>query len=68
MSVTGMYVPWRLAAAKAGESVRWENVDGRWVSIALAEGGKAVVSGSEHPAQTVDNYESALALAKKWRI
>lgn len=68
MSVTGMYVPWRLSTARDGESVRWENVDGRWVAISLSEGGKAVVSGSEHGAQTVDNYEAALALAKKWRI
>jgi hypothetical protein len=68
MSVTGMYVPWRLAAAKPGESVRWENVDGRWVAISLAEGGRATVSASEHAAVTVDSYDAALTLAKKWRI
>ena len=68
LSVTGMYVPWRLATAKPGESVRWECVDGRWVSISLAQGGKTIVCSSEGQRQSVDDYEGALKLAKSWRI
>ena len=67
MSVTGMYVPWRLATAKPGESVRWECVDGRWVAIRL-DAGKTIVCSSEGQQQAVDDYESALKLAKSWRV
>jgi hypothetical protein len=71
MSVTGMYVPWRLSTAQAGESVRWVCVDGRWVSISLGQGeeaGRTVVCSSEGQRQLVDDYEGALKLAKSWRI
>jgi hypothetical protein len=71
MSVTGMYVPWRLSTAQAGESVRWECVDGRWVAISLGQGddaGKTIVTSSEGQRQAVDDYESALNLAKSWRV
>lgn len=71
MSVTGMYVPWRLTPPEKGESVRWQNiVDGRWVAIKLGQGedaGKTIVTGSEDRREVVGDYESALALAKKWR-
>jgi len=70
-SVTGMYVPWRLVTAEAGESVRWLCVDGRWVSISLGQGdeaGKTIVASSEGKRTAVDDYESALDLAKSWRI
>jgi hypothetical protein len=66
-----MYVPWRLSTAQAGESVRWECVDGRWVSISLGQGteaGRTIVCSSEGQRQLVDDYESALALAKSWRV
>ena len=71
MSVTGMYVPWRLTTAEAGESVRWQCVDGRWVAISIGHGdeaGKTIVSSSEGKRRPVDDYESALALAKSWRV
>ncbi|HEY1586799.1 MAG TPA: hypothetical protein VGH63_13995 [Polyangia bacterium] len=71
MSVTGMYVPWRLSTAEAGESVRWQCVDGRWVAISLGQGGEAgktIVTSSEGQRQAVDDYESALKLAKSWRV
>ena len=70
-SVTGMYVPWRLSAAQAGESVRWQCVDGRWVAISLGQGkesGQTIVTSSEGQRESVGDYESALKLAKSWRI
>ncbi len=66
-----MYVPWRLSTAEAGESVRWVCVDGRWVSIALGHGeeaGRTVVASSDGKRECVDDYESALELAKSWRL
>ncbi len=71
LSVTGMYVPWRLGTPQAGESVRWNCVDGRWVSIALGQGdeaGRTVVASGEGRREVVDDYESALKLAKSWRV
>lgn len=71
MSVTGLYVPWRLSTAEPGESVRWQCVDGRWVAISLGQGadaGKTIVTSSEGQRETVADYESALKLAKSWRI
>jgi hypothetical protein len=71
MSLTGMYVPWRLSTAKSGESVRWECVDGRWVAISLGQGkeaGQTIVTSSEGQRQAASDYESALKLAKSWRI
>jgi hypothetical protein len=70
MTATGTYVPWRLATPGAGESVRWECVDGRWVAIALGQGsevGSAVVSDSTGRRQVMDSYEGALEVAKRWR-
>lgn len=64
------YVPWRTAQPRAGESVRWECVDGRWITIALGEGGhagQALVCNAAGQCVYVDSYEEALALAKKWR-
>jgi hypothetical protein len=71
LSVTGMYVPWRLGSPEPGESVRWSCVDGRWVSIALGQGdevGKTIVISSEGAREVVEDHESALALAKRWRL
>ena len=66
-----MYVPWRLSTAEPGESVRWQCVDGRWVAISLGQGddaGKTIVTSSEGQREMVDDYESALNLAKSWRV
>ena len=70
-SVTGLYVPWRLGTPGKGESVRWVCVDERWVALALGHGdetGKTVVTSSEGRREVADDYESALALAKSWRV
>jgi hypothetical protein len=66
-----MYVPWRLTTAEPGESVRWQCVDGRWVAISLGqdgEAGKTIVRSSEGKREIADDYQSALELAKSWRI
>ena len=71
LSVPGMYVPWRRGTPQPGESVRWVCVDGRWVSIALgqgAEAGRTVVTSCEGRRELVDDNESALKLAKSWRV
>jgi hypothetical protein len=70
LTATGLYVPWRLTAAKDAESVRWEHVDGRWVAVAIGRGddlGCVVVTNSSGRRQRVDSYEGALQLAKLWR-
>ncbi|MCU1277035.1 MAG: hypothetical protein JWM53_581, partial [bacterium] len=44
---------------------------GRWVAISLGqgqEGGQTIVTSSEGQRQSVGDYESALKLAKSWRI
>jgi hypothetical protein len=67
---TGMFIRWGLAAPKPGESVRWESIDGRWVSISLGHGasvGKAIVADSSGKSEAIETYEDALALAKLWR-
>ena len=71
LSVTGMYVPWRLGTPGPGESVRWECVDGRWVAVGLghgAEAGRTVVTSCEGRREVVGDYETALKLAKSWRV
>ena len=63
-------VPWRPAPPHEDESVRWECDDGRWVAIGLATGeraGLAFVLHSGVLCQYVEDYDAALALAKKWR-
>ncbi len=50
---TGAWVPWRLAAARPDESVRWECVDGSWVTVSLGHGselGRVVVAHSDEDA------------------
>jgi hypothetical protein len=67
---TGSFAPWRTAPPQQGESVRWECVDGRWITIGLDTGkhaGMAVVRNSAGMCEYVDSYEAALALARKWR-
>ena len=52
---------------KPDESVRWICVDGRWVAISLgqgAEAGRTIVMSCEGRREVVDDYESALKLAK----
>jgi hypothetical protein len=63
-------VPWRLVAARRGESCRWECVDGRWVSMSLGEErelGQVIVTDSTGRRQSCAGYEQALDLAKSWR-
>ncbi len=63
-------VPWRPVTPRDGESVRWECVDGRWISIGLAAGkrtGMAMVQNSGVLCEYVETFEDALALAKRWR-
>lgn len=67
---TGKYVPWRTTSPRKDESVRWECVDGRWVTISLGQddhAGEALVSNSDGRAEYVDSFEVALDLAKRWR-
>ena len=67
---TGRYVPWRTAPPDEGESVRWECVDGRWITIELGHGdhaGEALVCNAAGQREYVDSFDAALALAKKWR-
>lgn len=69
-SQTGGHVRWRPRPPRSGEAVRWECVDGRWVSISLGVGvnaGNAVVADSEGRSEAVATYEEALSLAKSWR-
>ena len=67
---TGDIVLWRTVPAEPGESVRWQCVDGRWVSIAEGHGataGSFLVSDSSGRCEAVDNPDEALTLAKIWR-
>jgi hypothetical protein len=67
---TSELIRWRTTRAHEGEAVRWECVDGRWVSIALGLGaslGTVLVADSGGRCESVDSYESALDLAKDWR-
>jgi hypothetical protein len=67
---TGKYVPWRTAPVQDDESVRWECVDGRWITVTLGHdehAGQALVSSSSGLSQFVDSFDAALTLAKKWR-
>ena len=62
-------IRWHAAPPKAGESVRWESIDGRFISISMGEGdelGRAVVSG-DGQRTVVDTYEEALVVAETWR-
>jgi len=64
------YVPWRLVTAKGDESCRWQHIDGRWIALTLGrdeEIGLVVVNDSSGRRETVEAYESALALARHWR-
>lgn len=63
-------IPWRLVQPEAGESCRWECVDGRWVAVSLGQGadlGTVVVADSTGQRRTVDSYEGALEVAKSLR-
>jgi hypothetical protein len=67
---TGSFVPWKVTAPQNGESVRWQCVDGRWVSIGLGHdehAGQAVVRTSRGDVHYADSYEGALELAKSLR-
>jgi len=61
---------WSAAPPRPGESVRWESVDGRTVSVSLGEGddlGRAVIASSDGQRAVVDSYEEALVVAETWR-
>ncbi|MGZ3428778.1 MAG: hypothetical protein ACXVCV_19125 [Polyangia bacterium] len=63
-------IRWHAAPAKDGESVRWESVDGRWVTVSLGiddELGHAIVASDEGRRSVVDSYEAALDVAATWR-
>jgi hypothetical protein len=63
-------VRWHAAPPKQGESVRWESIDGRWISISLGEGddiGRAIVASVDGRRAVVDTYEEALVVAETWR-
>jgi hypothetical protein len=63
-------IRWHAAPAKDGESVRWESIDGRWVTVSLGVGeelGHAVVASGEGRRSVVDSYEAALVVAETWR-
>ena len=64
---TGNFVPWRMCKPMEDESVRWECVDGRWVSITVGPRGKAFVKSSSGIEEYVDNYERALQYARTLR-
>ena len=69
-ATTGAFIPWRTVTPHDGESVRWECIDGRWVTIALGQGehaGEALVRDAAGQCAYVDSFEDALALAKQWR-
>jgi hypothetical protein len=67
---TGTFVPWKTMPPKGAESVRWECIDGRWITIELGHGeqsGLAIVRSSAGQTVFVDSFEAALDLAKNWR-
>ena len=67
---TGTFVPWKTMPPKGKESVRWECIDGRWVTIELGHAehaGKALVRNAAGKSEYVDSFEAALELAKEWR-
>jgi hypothetical protein len=67
---TGAFVPWRTVPPRYGEAVRWECVDGRWVSVTVGHGenvGSVIVRDSSGRCEWIDSYEGALELARHWR-
>jgi hypothetical protein len=67
---TSEFVPWRTTRPHEGEAVRWECIDGRWVALSLGHGaslGTVLVTDSSGRCESLDSYEKALTLAKRWR-
>jgi hypothetical protein len=67
---TAEFIPWRTTRPHEGEAVRWECVDGRWVALSIGRGaslGSVLVTDSAGRCETLDSYERALELAKRWR-
>jgi hypothetical protein len=63
-------VPWRLVTPRGHESCRWQRIDGRWVALTIGrddEIGNVVVTDSRGRRELIDDYENALALARRWR-
>lgn len=68
--VSGPLTAWRTVSPRDGEAVRWQCVDGRWVSVTLGHGasvGTVLVLDSSGRCESVDTSEDALGLAKSWR-
>ena len=50
--------------------MRWESIDGRWVTVSLGvddELGHAIVATIDGRRTVVDSYEAALVVAETWR-
>lgn len=59
-TTTGMFVPWKTATPRDGEAVRWECVDGRWITVSLGHGahaGEAMVCNAAGQHEYVDSFE-----------
>jgi hypothetical protein len=67
---SGQFIVWRLVKPRTSESVRWETIDQRWISLSLGHGeelGSVIVSDSTGRRVVADSYEGGLELAKDWR-
>jgi hypothetical protein len=63
-------IRWHTAPPRGNESVRWESIDGAFISISLGDGddlGCAVVAASDGRRAVVESYEEALVVAESWR-
>jgi hypothetical protein len=61
---------WRLVAPRRGESCRWEDGAGRWVTVAMGDGeelGMAVVRSWQGRLACFERYEDALKLCAALR-
>jgi hypothetical protein len=61
---------WQLNVPEPGETFRWVNHDGRWVSAEIGQGdavGKVIVKDSSGRIEYVESYEGAIELARVWR-
>ncbi len=69
-TATAPSLPWRTVTPRAGESLRWECIDGRWIAVGLGTGERAGLAFVHHSGvlcEYVETYEDALALARKWK-
>jgi hypothetical protein len=68
-SAAETWIPWRLRPPKGGESVRWECVDGRWLTVTMTIGDQTgvIIERSDGWREVLDSYEEALVVAKTLR-